>query len=260
MRTPFALLLTIAGAQPAKAETQILDPLPASLIGAWEVEHVAADREDQPHWSYVPDDPYLMGREFVVEAADRVSGIGVHADCNPATWTRHSTSWGYLMDTGFPRAGNSTTTPADFGLKVSAKANVVAYSLCETSPSNYRPGVPPNWAMYDVWLVQPAADRLVMHLNSSVMLILARRPADARPRASFPCQKATTPVEKTICGSFRLASLDRSVALAWRRSTRNGVTADAIAEQKAWLRTRDACGSDVACLEQKMFGRITELK
>jgi uncharacterized protein len=100
----------------------------------------------------------------------------------------------------------------------------------------------------------------VMHLDSQVMLILTRRRPDAKPRASFSCDKASTPTEKAICGSFTLAALDRSVALAWRRSSvSSGVSAERLQEQKAWLRTRDACGTDAACLERVMDQRITQL-
>jgi hypothetical protein len=244
-----ALLLALAAAA--------ADAPPPSFIGAWEVEHVAVDAADQPHWSHRPDDPYLMGRELIIEADAVRSRLGKEVNCQPAGWQAHPATWGELIDAGFPRSGNGGTTPADFGLKVSPRARVTAYSLCPIPAARRRPGVQWVWQMYDVWLVQQAPDRLVMHLNDSVMLILARRSPDARPRASFACDRAATSVEKAICGSFNLAALDRSLALAWRRSAKGR---EVVAAQKAWLRSRDACGGDEACLEEKMTARIGELK
>jgi hypothetical protein len=233
---------------------------PPTLLGAWEVEHVAVDRSDQPHWQYQPDDPYLMGRQLLIDGGSVSFNAGKDATCSPGGWQRHATTWGHLLGDGFPKAGDSTTSPADYGLKVSARVRVTAYSLCPTPPGQLRPGVVPVWARDDVWLVQQAPDRLVMHLDSQVMLILTRRRPDAKPRASFSCDKASTPTEKAICGSFTLAALDRSVALAWRRSSvSSGVSAERLQEQKAWLRTRDACGTDAACLERVMDQRITQL-
>jgi hypothetical protein len=65
--------------------------------------------------------------------------------------------------------------------------------------------------------------------------------------------------EKSICSSFSLAAWDRSVALGWRRLTANGTASGDLEEQKAWLRTRDACGADAACLEEQLKRRALNL-
>lgn len=243
---------------PAHAETT--GP-PASLLGAWDVVNVLVDGADQPHWEYRPDDPEIMGRELLVKP-DRVqfNFDRRRANCVDPGWKARKATWGYLLDFGFPRPGDSPTTPADYGLKVSGKATVNVYSFCTPPASKVRVGEVWFWPFDDVWVVQQSHDRLVMHLNSQVMPILARRPADARPRASFSCQKAGTAAEKTICGSFTLAALDRSIALAWRRITEGG-RADSVLleEQKAWLQTRDACMTDEVCLEREIDQRITRL-
>jgi uncharacterized protein YecT (DUF1311 family) len=233
---------------------------PASLLGTWDVMNVLVDGADQPHWQYRPDDPEIMGRELLVKP-DRVQfNFGREANCVDPGWRSRKATWGYLMEMGFPRAGDTPTTPADYGLKVSRKTTVNVYSFCTPPASKLRPGAVWFWAFDDVWIVQQSPDRLVMHLGSQVMLILARRPADARPRASFPCQKASTPAEKTICGSFTLAALDRSVAMAWRRLTENGrADSELLEQQRAWLQTRDACVTDEVCLEREMKDRITML-
>lgn len=247
-----AILVSAAG-----AVAQAPDTPPASFTGAWEVEHVAVDRADQPHWEYRPDDPMLVGRELVVGADAVRFSLGHDATCTPPRWKRHSTTWATLLDQGFPREGAARTMPADYGLSVSRKARVVAYAVCTTPPERLAAGVVPNWAHDDVWLVQQGPDKLLMHLDGQVLLTLARRSPVAKPRASFPCDRASTPTEKAICSSFTLAALDRSVALAWRRGAED-TNPTRLEEQRAWLHTRNACGADTACLEKQMTQRITQ--
>lgn len=72
------------------------------------------------------------------------------------------------------------------------------------------------------------------------------------PGPSFDCSRAGTPTEIAICATPSLAALDRALAEAWSASGRR-------ADQTAWLRSRDACGADVACLTQSMRARIVAL-
>ena len=89
---------------------------------------------------------------------------------------------------------------------------------------------------------------------------------------SFDCRKASTPTEKTICGSAELAAADSRMAAAWKRSTKiyadpEGVSADPKAmlallrkEQMEWLRKRNACGGTVSCLRHAYQQRIAVLE
>src|SRR5207245_1987187 len=77
---------------------------------------------------------------------------------------------------------------------------------------------------------------------------------------SFDCAKATTPTEKAICGNARLSRLDRAIATALRRikdDLPNGETMTK--EQTAFLKARDACGTDVGCLRKTMDVRRVAL-
>ena len=163
------------------------------------------------------------------------------------------------MSNGFLRGGTpyqrGGISPAAFSLHVSPKQGVTAYSM--RSAAGNRGDAPSGWVK-EPWLVVQGPDRLVMRYDETI-LTLARRKAGAKPRASFPCAKATSPTEKTICSSFSLAAWDRSVALGWRRLTANGTASEDLEEQKAWLRTRDACGADAACLEEQLKRRALNL-
>lgn len=83
---------------------------------------------------------------------------------------------------------------------------------------------------------------------------------------SFECAKATTVVEKAICGDPKLASLDRQVASAytsalgkWDDQTRNRERAS----QRAWMAHRDRCAKSeeiAACIAASYQQRAIELQ
>jgi hypothetical protein len=249
---------TLAAPSPQRApETG----LPATLAGSWEVERVAVDRADQPHWKHRPDEPALMNRELVIDGAEARFSGGKEGTCKPAGWQRHTSTWGTLIAGGQLRGGGaaeSDPTAADYGLKVTRKAPVTAYSFCGSPSDPKHPIVNANGWMSEPWLAAQGADHLVMHLDEQTLLVLARRKPDAKPVASFPCARATSPTEKAICGSFTLAGWDRSVALAWRQQSESGGAA--VSDQKEWLRSRDTCGTDARCLEEKMSTRVSALR
>jgi uncharacterized protein len=80
---------------------------------------------------------------------------------------------------------------------------------------------------------------------------------------SFDCARAGTASEHAICASPTLSTLDRALADAYR-AARAGAGADMRdrirAEQIAWLRDRDACGADPACLAARMQERVAALR
>ncbi|WP_029075759.1 lysozyme inhibitor LprI family protein [Kaistia adipata] len=88
--------------------------------------------------------------------------------------------------------------------------------------------------------------------------------ADPALAASFDCAKAATPVETAICQNPRLSEQDTEMAALWFAYNKvpmlmgaNGARRDAAAE---FLRLRDACGGDVACLGRVYDARIAALK
>lgn len=233
--------------------------IPAELLGTWDVEHVAVDRQDLPiRRSYKPDAPQLVGRTLLISNDEVKLERGKEFSCRPAVAQPHRTTWGFLIGKGFarpPGGGRSATpSPADFGLKVSKRASVTAYSLCSSHSRATTRFPMNNW-------VAPIGDRLAFNLDNQTLLLLYRRPTDARPKASFECGKATTPTEKAICGSFELASWDRSVAAAWRSALkeRPDERPELEKSQRAWLRTRDACGAKTDCIYSQQWDRVEAL-
>ena len=87
-------------------------------------------------------------------------------------------------------------------------------------------------------------------LTQSELAMLTGEAAGTGP--SFDCRRAGTATEIAICSDPTLSTLDRSLAGAWKAAGRP-------ADQAVWLRSRNACGADVACLTQTMRARVFAL-
>ena len=87
----------------------------------------------------------------------------------------------------------------------------------------------------------------------------AGTPASAGP--SFPCDKAQSRVEKTICADAELSDLDEHLGryYAGARQALADTAECFTANQRQWLRTvRDVC-ADAACLKTAYLARLSEL-
>ena len=258
MMATFTVALLLLAPHPTSAEAP--GGVPQHLVGVWEVEHVAVDGQDQIHWSVRPEQPALVGRTLLI-SADEVKFEGDKAvQCKQSRWRPRRATWGYLFAKGFPRppvGGRSPTpTPDDFDVKVNRTQQVTAYSVCP------QPGPDANRFPMDSWVALQGPDRLALHLDAQVLLLLHRRPTGAKPTASFDCAKAESLTEKTICGSLDLASWDRSVALAFRQALARHPEKekDIRGNQQAWLRERDGCGGNAACIDEHLWRRVDELQ
>jgi uncharacterized protein len=80
------------------------------------------------------------------------------------------------------------------------------------------------------------------------------------PAASFPCEKAATAVEKSICANEVVSELDEHLGryyTAARAALGAGKTCLA-QDQKTWLKTRNAC-KDANCLKRVYLARLAAL-
>lgn len=94
-----------------------------------------------------------------------------------------------------------------------------------------------------------------------LLLLLAVSCSGSALAASFPCEKAQSRVEKTICADAELSQLDEYLA-RYYGGARAGVGAGAAclaADQRRWLSaTRNACAG-AACLKKAYLERLGEL-
>lgn len=78
--------------------------------------------------------------------------------------------------------------------------------------------------------------------------------------ASFSCAKAGSAVEKAVCADERLSRLDSDLGKAYAQAV--AATADPTAlraAQRTWLKQRDTCGADQACLRQSYEQRLRDI-
>jgi uncharacterized protein YecT (DUF1311 family) len=235
---------------------QAMAAAPATVQGRWEVIQVAVDHRDQPHWQYFPDDPRLLGRRLVVDGSGIRLDDGSRACDAPAFTTLPASKLQRFIGDRLPRPASFDTptqpTLADFGIKLSDAPISPLEIRCTPSES------PWNGA----WLVAASTDRLLTNYDGSGYVLVLRRLGNHEPiRASFACAKAHGAAERAICASATLAGYDRSVAAAYRFALqRAGDDANAVRQaQRQWIDSRDACGTDVNCLAERMRDRTDQL-
>ncbi len=91
----------------------------------------------------------------------------------------------------------------------------------------------------------------------------AAAPQSGPVKPSFNCAKAVARAEKAICSSPEIATLDNVMAGLYKkaRAARRGAARNALAaRQRQWLKRRNACGQDTACLAQRYGERIQQLQ
>jgi hypothetical protein len=199
--------------------------------------------------SYRPDDPRLVNRIVVLDGG-RATFDGAAMACDSATGTTTRVAVGDLIRRIFPgRADHGKTyvsKPADFRLTLAPTRIVTATRFqCLRARGNHGE----EWT--GVTLFPLEEGRWALSLIDDHLLILA--PAIGPIRASFDCAKAGSPTERTICSDRLLAGWDRSVADAYRQGGGD------VADQRAWLAGRNACGTDKACLQLSMSNRADTL-
>lgn len=77
--------------------------------------------------------------------------------------------------------------------------------------------------------------------------------------ASFDCKKATTIVEKLICGDSRLSAYDSALAKLYKTEMKKTNNKNTLKQdQRDWLKNRNTCESS-ACIAKAYINRIDEL-
>ncbi len=243
------------GPKLAERRSARIDSPAVALLGIWDVEHVAVDKQDTIHQTYVRDDPELMAGTLVIDKKSARLTVGEVA-CEQAERPAHVVTWKDLFARTFPRprvgGRSSAPTPEDFGIAVSRNAKTVAYSLCTTRTQTF-----PN----DTWVALNGSDVMFLRGDPQVLFVLRRRTPVDRPTPSFDCTKTNDVTSREICGSFELAAWERSVALALTQVTElfPEKASSVKASQIIWLRDLHACGNDSACIETSLRSRVAAL-
>lgn len=254
---------------------QPLRPLPEAMLGTWRVTDVLVDTGKRKIKVRAGlDDAYkipaYLGR--IVTFNTHQFRINIHYE-NPCEEPQVSAfkstadeiiaksisrfpnpSYPAAKDMGLPLAGN---TPVEV-LYLACKGTFLGRNLSTKAKAD-RSNV--------VWLIYIGNNRYAMRWNEGTILILDRPPEGARPVASFDCNKAATVVEKTICGSVGLAAYDQSVAQTYKLAIANykphlfakNDIENLKRTQREWLKQRDDCNDNEACLEESMSKRVDDI-
>jgi len=249
-------------------------PLPASMLGVWQVTSVLTDKGIRGEVQGI-DDKYLapkyLGRIFTL-TSDQLS-INTPRDevCEaPKLSLQKSTVAKLIANSISTRLfNNSKPTSQDLQLPLANDAAVeVLYLRCKDKLRAKDEGMSALADMSNVvWFIDVGKNQFAMSWHDQTVLLLSRVPDNAKPIASFNCTKAGTVVEKTICGSVGLAAYDKSLSQTYKlvkayyksKPDNKAVIAELKTSQREWLPQRDRCGKDEVCLEKVMSIRISDL-
>ncbi len=285
LRALFLSLVLAATACEARDSTPTPADLPATLLGAWQVSDVRLDRGDTNPWAYKLNVHKYLGRTFVF-APERLTynmprWKGSQQVCETPKVEVHRTTALKVVSASLCSRPFQPVRPSpkDFGLPLSDSSLVKALSLICSNDKENRDALggcqdtPHTDEIRGAWFIVLNPDEIALRWEEELFLILKRLPQDAKPVASFDCAKAATETEKTICSSVSLAAFDVSVAGSYKhvlgyydfalRTYDPSIKPQTVKQlaafkqsQREWLKTRDKCGGDVACLEQAMGERI----
>ncbi|NIE82045.1 MULTISPECIES: lysozyme inhibitor LprI family protein [unclassified Burkholderia] len=254
-------------------------PLPATLAGKWQVKEVHLNTESGRTTEYAWNDPRLNGRIFEFtpdEVSDDADDFPDHC-AKPAVHDIDASLRDLMLRSlgGYAYPAPADVDPVrDYKLESAEGMHIRAFTLmCTTgrwqgdlgrsdntgnSADNKNKGIP------GAWIALADDQKMYLRWRDEVMLVLMKIPSNAPIQASFPCLKASTSTEHAICGSYQLAAFDQSIAESYRRAVTQAKAsgspmASLIQDQRLWVKDRDACGSNAACILGSMRRRLAAL-
>lgn len=96
-----------------------------------------------------------------------------------------------------------------------------------------------------------------------MVAILSAEPGRAADYAPLNCASASSASEKAICGNYGLGQLEARMATLYQWSTSfvgMGQRGDMQDAQRAFIKQRETCGADVACLHRTYEASIAQLQ
>ena len=97
--------------------------------------------------------------------------------------------------------------------------------------------------------------RMTMSILAGLAL-LCSLPASA---ASFDCAAARSQVERLVCATPELSAMDEDLGYLYRHLAVSAGAAQERMTQRLWVKQRDACAADVACVRSAYVHRISAL-
>jgi uncharacterized protein YecT (DUF1311 family) len=119
-------------------------------------------------------------------------------------------------------------------------------------------------AVPGAWIVVDRDEKMYLRWRDETILMLSKISNGQPIEASFPCSNASTATEHAICNSHQLSAFDQSIAESYQRAVTQAKVSRARAatlgsSQRRWIKERDACGSNSACVLKSMRARLKAL-
>lgn len=247
-------------------------PLARDLLGTWEVSHVHTNLESGRKPYYQWNSPLLRWRIFTFSEKEITSAeLNKTTKCNnPSTTQKRVHLDNYLKSNLGGYGEKSRNSPIDdykLNLPKNHQADIIIVK-CENQIWNELLGASYPSSKKEnsdgSWLLTINKKHMLIRWHDETLLRLSKIPPSSKPSPSFPCEQSKHITEITICKSFELSGLDKSIASAFdlllnQALRESNDVLEVRQQQKAWLRQRNACGENQSCLEKVMTMRLEQL-
>lgn len=229
-----------------------------SQVGMWQVTNVSINNQSQRTLEYQHNDDRLVGRFINLSSTAVMTDLPGGVNCQSPVFTQRNQKLDTWISEVFGEADDANAKNYRLGMAGSEMATVTAIQ-CKTG--QFTSGDSDN--NVDIVFV---GDTVLLNWTDGSLLTLKPVDQDAKPIASFNCDKAATDTEKTICKNRSLASLDISVSRSYNwyrkeatRLNNRDLQGKLVSQQKEWLQQRNVCASDTDCLQKSMQDRLESL-
>lgn len=252
--------------------TAVAELFATDLLGTWEVSHVHTNLESgrKPYFQW--NSPLLRWRIFTFSEKEITSAeLNTTTKCNnPSTTQKRVHLDNYLKSNLGGYGEKSRNSPIDdykLNFPKNHQADIIIVK-CENQTWNELLGASYPSSKKESsdgsWLLIINKKHMLIRWHDETLLRLSKFPPSSKPSPSFPCEQSKHITEITICKSFELSGLDKSIASAFdlllnQALRESNDVLEVRQQQKAWLRQRNACGENQSCLEKVMTMRLEQL-
>jgi len=239
---------------------------PTSISGQWRVVSGETDNYATTYFDTKIDDPRYVGRMVRFDNHAVSGDAALNIDCLQPAYLQQSPmtlNEAIVKTSGERRFSPKIPVAEDFGLNGLGKQKITPIVLqCQQGHLG------PDGESIGNWVALLSADKLLMYGNDNSYFVLKRVTTDEKITPSFSCNAKLSATEQAICGDNELAAWDRSVTDAYTIQLQQQQEIDpadktALAGMKAaqrdWLKKRNQCQTDAACLTKLMQQRTFEL-
>jgi uncharacterized protein YecT (DUF1311 family) len=230
----------------------------SSPMGNWQIAKVSINNQAQRTLEYQHDDDRLVGRFVTVSPASIVADLPGGVNCQSPVFSQHDKKMNDWITDVFGQGDDASAENYRLGIAGTENAKI---STVECKTGAFTTGDSDHNA--DFVFVE---NKVFLNWTDGTLLTLMPADENAKPVASFNCDKAESDTEKAICGNRTLASLDTSVSRSYSWYRQEAARLDnrelqtkLVTQQKAWLKQRNACASDATCLQKSMQNRLESL-